>query len=114
MRVMKRSVVILAILAIAAIGTAGTASAHDRVAHAAARCGSVGPPQSDVGLYKIWAQRLSCGRARAILRRWYYDASAPDAGPSGWACRTYDQGRWATRTYCFRGRQKLSFTRYLA
>jgi hypothetical protein len=84
------------------------------VAHAARRCANVGPAQSDVGLYKIFAQRISCLRARAILTRWYNDRSAPNSGPRGWRCQSYQQDQIASRTYCFRGHMKISFTQYSA
>jgi len=103
--------ILLTLALTAAVAPAGAAPVP---AHVAGSCTDVGPPQSDVGLYKIWAQRLSCGRARSILKKWYYDRSAPDSGPSGWACRTFSRGQYTLRTYCFQGRKKISYTQYLA
>jgi len=105
------AIILLTLALAAAVVPAGASPVS---AHTAGSCADVGPPQSDVGLYKIWAQRLSCGRARSILKKWYYDRSAPDSGPSGWACRTFSRGQYTLRTYCFQGRKKISYTRYLA
>lgn len=101
---------VLAALALAA----QPAIAAPMSAHVAARCMDVGPEQSDVGLYKIWALRLSCRRARSILSDWYSDRSAPDSGPRGWDCRTFSQGLYTLRTYCRQGRKRISYTQYLA
>jgi hypothetical protein len=84
------------------------------VARAAGRCADVGPANSDVGLYKVVAKRITCARARGVLTGWYNDRSAPNSGPRGWRCRTYQQSQLAFRTYCFRGQMKISYTQYSA
>ena len=75
-------------------------------------CPDVGPPQTDVGLYKIITRKIICGRARAILRRWYHDPTQKDSGPAGWRCAEVRRGRYEVRSYCHRNRRLIAFTRY--
>lgn len=77
-------------------------------------CPDVGPPATDVGLYKIVARGLVCGRARGILRRWYHDPSQKDSGPAGWRCAVVKRGRFEIRSYCHRNGRLISFSRLLA
>ncbi len=98
-------------LAIAALlGTANATATESQTA----RCADVGPPNTDVGLYHITATGTSCHRVRSVLRRWYYDASAPDAGPRGWRCHTRQRSSAAFRTTCRRDSARLGFTRFTA
>jgi hypothetical protein len=75
-------------------------------------CPDVGPPQTDVGLYKITTRKIICGRARAILRRWYHDPTQKDSGPAGWRCAEVRRGRYEVRSYCHRNGRLIAFTRY--
>jgi hypothetical protein len=75
--------VIVGLIIVPAEGSAQPARAAD-----ARHCRDIGPPQTDVGLYKITATRISCRRARAIVNRWYNNPSAPHSGPRGWECST--------------------------
>lgn len=77
-------------------------------------CPNVGPVHTDVGLYKIITRRVKCGIARAILRRWYHDASQKDSGPDGWRCAEVRRGRYEVRSYCHRAKRLIAFSRYLA
>jgi hypothetical protein len=75
-------------------------------------CPDVGPPNTDVGLYKVITRKLACGKARAILRDWYHDASQKDSGPAGWRCAVVRRGRFEVRSYCHREGRLIAFTRY--
>lgn len=77
-------------------------------------CPNIGPRHSDVGLYDIITKHMICGRARAILRRWYHDSSAKDTGPEGWRCAQVRRGRFSYRSYCHRNGKQISFTQYSA
>jgi hypothetical protein len=76
-------------------------------------CPNVGPPNTDVGLYKIITRRIRCGKARAILRRWYHDPSQKDSGPDGWRCAEVRRGRFEVRSYCHRNGHLIAFSRFL-
>lgn len=76
-------------------------------------CADVGPAQTDTSVYSIRALRLGCGPARAILRRWYDDRSAPGAGPRGWRCHVRRRG-YDERHSCARGAKRIRFTLLLA
>jgi hypothetical protein len=101
----------LAILASAATLVFVVSSADAATVH---HCGMIGPAQSDVGLYNITAKRLSCRKTRRVLTRWYNDASAPDAGPRGWKCRTRQTGSFSFRTACRHGHFRIAWTQYSA
>lgn len=73
------------------------------------RCADVGPRQSDTGVYYIRMLRISCASGRRILHAWYYDRSAPDAGPRGWRCHV-NVSSYSERHYCRRGEQRIRFT----
>lgn len=75
-------------------------------------CPDVGPPQTDVGLYKIITRNILCGKARAILRDWYHDPTQKDSGPAGWRCAEVRRGRYEFRSYCHRTGRLIAFTRY--
>jgi hypothetical protein len=77
-------------------------------------CTNVGPPHTDVGLYKIITRRIVCGEARAILRDWYHDPTQKDSGPAGWRCAEVKRGPFEIRSYCHRNGKQISFSRYLA
>ncbi len=115
-----RRVMALAVLALAGsclaaspaeAGPSSTATAA-RVALPKRECPDVGPPQTDVGLYKIITGKIICGRARAILRRWYHDPTQKDSGPAGWRCAEVRRGRYEVRSYCHRNGRLIAFTRY--
>jgi hypothetical protein len=90
-------------------------SSHiDRVKLPKRECPNVGPPNSDVGIYNIITRRIICGRARAILRRWYHDTSAKDSGPAGWRCAVVRRGHIEYRSYCHRNGRQISFSQYTA
>lgn len=72
-------------------------------------CASVGPKQSDTGVYDIRMLRISCAAGRRILRAWYNDRSAPDPGPRGWHCHV-KVSRVSERHYCRRGTRRIHFT----
>jgi len=72
-------------------------------------CADVGPSQTDTSVYEVRALRIGCPSARHILRVWYYDRSAPNAGPRGWHCRVTVQG-YSERHSCARGRRRIGFT----
>jgi len=76
-------------------------------------CPDVGPPNTDVGLYKIITRRIRCGKARAILRRWYHDPSQKDSGPDGWRCAEVRRRRFGVRSYCHRNGRSIAFSRFL-
>jgi hypothetical protein len=77
-------------------------------------CGDIGPPNSDVGVYRIVTQRVLCRVARRIVSNWYYDRSAPDAGPRGWRCRTQYERHYEIRTACAQGSKRIWYSQYLA
>jgi hypothetical protein len=94
----------------------GTGMSRATVARAALtqHCRDVGPANTDVGLYHITANRISCGKARGVLRRWYYDRSAPNSGPRGWRCSTRQTSSFSSRTTCERRRARIGFTQFSA
>lgn len=94
----------------------GTTDARASIGYVASvhHCRDVGPPRTDVGLYHITATRISCRKARIVLRRWYYDRSAPNSGPRGWRCSTRQTSPYSFRTACTRRRARIGFTRYSA
>jgi hypothetical protein len=96
-------------LIVSAEGSAQSARAAD-----ARHCRDVGPPQTDVGLYKITATRVSCRRARAILNRWYKDPSAPHSGPRGWKCSRRRTSSYSFRTTCRRRGAQIGFAQFSA
>jgi hypothetical protein len=77
-------------------------------------CPNIGPPQTDVGLYKVITRKMRCGPARKILRRWYHDPTQKDSGPAGWRCAVVHRGRYELRSYCHRHGRMIAFTRYAA
>jgi hypothetical protein len=77
-------------------------------------CPDVGPPQTDVGLYKIITRKMRCGPARKILRHWYHDPTQKDSGPAGWRCAVVRRGRYEFRSYCHRSGRMIAFSRYTA
>jgi hypothetical protein len=77
-------------------------------------CPDVGPPQTDVGLYKVITRKIRCGPARKILRRWYHDPTQKDSGPAGWRCAVVRRGRYEFRSYCHRSGRMIAFSRYTA
>jgi hypothetical protein len=90
----------------AAVALAGASSAS-ATTH---RCADVGPKQTDTAVYRITAAGFGCRPARRVLRRWYYDRSAPDAGPRGWRCRVRSTGSYSERHTCRRDDRVLRFT----
>ena len=64
-----------AVCLLACIGAICVSPAVAKVHLPRRECPNVGPPNTDVGLYKIITRRIPCGKARAILRRWYHDPS---------------------------------------
>lgn len=104
--------VVCAVLGAAAAGDVNPGAA--KVALPKRECPNVGPAQTDVGLYKIITRRVKCGIARAILRRWYHDASQKDSGPDGWRCAEVRRDRYEVRSYCHRNKRLIAFSRYLA
>src|SRR5690348_13440813 len=101
--------VVVGLIIVPAESSAQLASAAD-----ARHCRDVGPPQTDVGLYKITAQRITCRRARAILNGWYNNPSAPHSGPRGWKCSTRRTSSYSFRTTCRRRGAQIGFTQYNA
>jgi hypothetical protein len=76
-------------------------------------CADVGPKHTDTAVYDIRMLRISCASGRRILRAWYYDRYAPDAGPRGWACHV-KVSRSSERHYCQRGERRIRFTLFYA
>jgi hypothetical protein len=91
---------------VAAAALAGAPSAFATTHH----CADVGPKQTDTAVYEITATSFGCRAGRRVLRRWYYDRSAPDAGPRGWRCRVRSTGSFSERHTCRRGDRVLRFT----
>jgi len=92
----------------------GEGSAQTARAAGAQHCRDVGPPQTDVGLYRITATRISCRRARTILNHWYHNAAAPDSGPRGWECSRRRTSSYSSRTTCRHRKARIGFTQYSA
>src|SRR4051794_40442635 len=76
-------------------------------------CADVGPKNTDTAVYYIRMLSISCASGRRILRAWYYDRSAPNAGPRGWRCHV-KVADWSERHYCHRGERRIRFTLFYA
>ncbi|MEA2479045.1 MAG: hypothetical protein QOJ07_967 [Thermoleophilaceae bacterium] len=112
---LTRARVIAAAIASAGLATAIPASATATLAPAAAHnCGTIGSDQSDTGLYNVTASRLSCGKARKILKHWYYHSSRSQSYPSGWRCTTRRRGAYTFRIGCRQGSRRIAWTEYSA
>lgn len=96
------------------VSSVEAAPASSAQSSAVVHCADVGPPGTDVGLYQISAEHISCSNARSVLNAWYNDSSAPQSGPRGWICSKRQTEPYAYRTTCRQGDAVIEFTQFTA